>query len=222
MNTTDGDSNANDRNISYHESQNGGIIARIVRRMTRWAWKAHVHAPINRMHERGLINSRVYHEAHDYATRIIHETKPQQKSTWSDPVFAVTTVLLIVTFALNFTACETTTNADGSKTKKIDQVAVSNGVAIAEQIAGIAIQSFAASKGIPITSPAAQTGASAQLAGIASLAQANLGAMPATKTIAQGADNASVGSAIKGVLPTVPINQTMVNNLFAAAATAAK
>lgn len=129
---------------------------------------------------------------------------------------------LTAAICLSFTACETTTNADGSKTKKIDQVAVSNGVAIAEQIAGIAIQSFAASKGISINDPAALTGASSQLSGIASLAQANLGAMPATKTIAQGSAVPAVGTAVQDKLPSVPINQTMVNNLFAAAATAAK
>lgn len=66
----------NDQNISYYESRKGGIFARLVRRCTRWAWKAHVRAPINRMKERGLIDSRTFHEAHDYATRIIYESKP--------------------------------------------------------------------------------------------------------------------------------------------------
>lgn len=66
----------NDRNISYHESKHGGAVARFVRFLTRWAWKYHVRNPINRMYERGLINSFTYHEAHDYATRIIYGTKP--------------------------------------------------------------------------------------------------------------------------------------------------
>lgn len=64
----------NDRRVSYYESRKGGVVARIVRWLTRWAWKRHVRAPIDRMFERGLINSRVYHEAHDYATRIIYST----------------------------------------------------------------------------------------------------------------------------------------------------
>lgn len=68
----------NDLNISYYESKKGGWIQRIVRRLTRWAWASHVRAPINRMHERGLINSQVYHEAHDYATRMIYATPPPQ------------------------------------------------------------------------------------------------------------------------------------------------
>lgn len=71
--------NQNDRNISYHESLKGGLLARLVRRLTRWAWKAHVRAPINRMHERGLISSFVYHEAHDYATRIIYSVSPNKE-----------------------------------------------------------------------------------------------------------------------------------------------
>lgn len=66
----------NDLRVSYYEAKKGGWLQRLVRRLTRWAWKAHVRAPINRMHERGLIDSRVYHEAHDYATRIIYETPP--------------------------------------------------------------------------------------------------------------------------------------------------
>lgn len=68
----------NDLNISYYESKKGEWIQRIVRRLTRWAWASQVRAPINRMHERGLINSRVFHEAHDYATRIIYATPPPQ------------------------------------------------------------------------------------------------------------------------------------------------
>lgn len=66
----------NDQCISYHESRRGGIIARLVRKCTAWAWKHQVHAPIDRMYERGLINSRVLHEAKDYASRIINQTPP--------------------------------------------------------------------------------------------------------------------------------------------------
>lgn len=66
----------NDRRISYSASRKGGPIERLIRRLTRRFWADQVRDPINRMFERGLIDSRVYHEAHDYATRVIYSTKP--------------------------------------------------------------------------------------------------------------------------------------------------
>jgi hypothetical protein len=66
----------NDLRISYRASKNGGWLHRAVRRLTRWAWASQVRDPINRMRERGLIDSSVYHEAHDYATRLINATPP--------------------------------------------------------------------------------------------------------------------------------------------------
>lgn len=68
----------NDLNIGYHDSRKGGVIQRIVRRLTRWAWKSQVRAPIDRAFERGQISSVVYHEMHDYATRVINTIKPSQ------------------------------------------------------------------------------------------------------------------------------------------------
>lgn len=66
----------NDLECSYYDAMKGGAIQRLVRRLTRWAWKFQVRAPINRMKERGLIDSHAFHEAHDYATRVINCSKP--------------------------------------------------------------------------------------------------------------------------------------------------
>jgi len=68
----------NDRRISYHASQKGGFLGRIIRKMTRRFWADQVRDPINRLYERGVINSKVYHEAHDYATRVIYATPPPE------------------------------------------------------------------------------------------------------------------------------------------------
>lgn len=57
--------------IAYHDSKLGGIIHRIVRRLSKWAWKSQVRAPINRMFERGIITSKAYHEAHAYADAML-------------------------------------------------------------------------------------------------------------------------------------------------------
>lgn len=67
----------NDHWIAFQDSQKGGLLHRCVRRITRWAWKDIVRAPINRMHERGLINSQTLHEAHAYADRVLSATKPK-------------------------------------------------------------------------------------------------------------------------------------------------
>lgn len=66
----------NDWRISYVAARKGGWLERLVRRLTRRFWVDQVRDPINRMYERGLIDSRVYHEAHDYATRVIYATPP--------------------------------------------------------------------------------------------------------------------------------------------------
>lgn len=70
-------SDLNDQRISYHESRRGGFFKRMVRALTRWAWRDQVRQPINRMFERGLIDSRAYHEAHDYVNRIVNCTSPK-------------------------------------------------------------------------------------------------------------------------------------------------
>lgn len=81
-------SDLNDQRVSYYESRKGGIIARGVRRVTRWAWKHQVRAPINRMYERGLIKSAVFHEAHDFATRVIYSTPPPKADLAEDLAMA--------------------------------------------------------------------------------------------------------------------------------------
>lgn len=75
----------NDRRISYNAARKGGWFERLVRRLTRRFWADQVRDPINRMFERGLINSRVFHEAHDYATRVIYATPPPSNSKLSEP-----------------------------------------------------------------------------------------------------------------------------------------
>jgi hypothetical protein len=65
-----------DRQISYYVATKGGWFENLIRRLTRRYWADQVRDPINRMYERGLINSDAFHEAHDYATRVIYATKP--------------------------------------------------------------------------------------------------------------------------------------------------
>ena len=68
----------NDHWIAFYDSQKGGWLHRLVRRLTIRFWKDIVRAPINRMHERGLMSSRTYHEAHAYADRVMSARKPAQ------------------------------------------------------------------------------------------------------------------------------------------------
>lgn len=66
----------NDRKISFHESKHGGWFARVVRHCTRRYWGRQVHHVLDRLYERGLINSRALHEGADYATRLVMATPP--------------------------------------------------------------------------------------------------------------------------------------------------
>lgn len=96
--------NTNDLKICYYQSRKGGWFSRLARACTRWAWKGHVRDPINRMFERGLIDSYTYHEAHDYATRLIYGTRvPEIKE--SDVLTRAALALSIT--ALLFTGCTT-------------------------------------------------------------------------------------------------------------------
>ncbi len=60
----------NDWRIARFESRKGGWIHRLVRHLTKWAWKSQLRAPINRMYERGLIDSYTFHEATEFANRL--------------------------------------------------------------------------------------------------------------------------------------------------------
>jgi hypothetical protein len=52
----------NDYNSALSTRRQGGWFKRLVRACTRWAWADQVRAPLNRLSERGLINSHVLHE----------------------------------------------------------------------------------------------------------------------------------------------------------------
>lgn len=60
--------------------------------------------------------------------------------------------------------------------------------------------------------------ASADLSGIAALAQASIGKTPAAANLAQGAANPVPASDIVALLPSKPITQATVDSLFQAAA----
>lgn len=60
--------------------------------------------------------------------------------------------------------------------------------------------------------------AAADIAGIAAQAQANIGKKPAQADVAKGAGTPAIGSAVQAQLPNVPITQSTVDQLFAAAA----
>ncbi len=67
----------NDRHICYEQSQKGGFLARIVRRLTRWAWRQQVYHVVDRLHERGLIDTNALHEGRYYAQRLIDCEEPR-------------------------------------------------------------------------------------------------------------------------------------------------
>lgn len=70
------DAKLNDARISYHQARKGGWLERLVRRITRRFWADQIRDVVNRMYGRGLIDSYAFHEAHDYATRIIYCIPP--------------------------------------------------------------------------------------------------------------------------------------------------
>lgn len=129
------------------------------------------------------------------------------------PVLPVIGCLVAIAIA----ACTTVTAPDGTKTTTVDQVAVNNGLANAEQLAFTAIQFAAASKSISISNPAAKQAAFSDLSGVAAAAQASLGKTPTSANVAQGAASPVVGTAVQDKLPSTPITQGTVNSLFAAA-----
>lgn len=70
----------NDHWIAFYDSQKGGWMHRLVRKVTRRFWKDVVRAPINRMYERGLINSTTLHEAYAYADRVLSAKAPEKSA----------------------------------------------------------------------------------------------------------------------------------------------
>lgn len=67
--------NQNNKNIALHESKHGGVFHRLVRKLTKFAWKHQVSNPVNWLYEKNLINSKALHEAHEYTTKLINGEK---------------------------------------------------------------------------------------------------------------------------------------------------
>lgn len=119
------------------------------------------------------------------------------------------TLTLIFTFAL--TACVTTTSPDGTKTTQPDLVTINALAALAVDVAADRLH-------ISPDSARAIKAAAADLAGVAAQSQANVGKTPTASNVAQGAAIPAVGQAVQAQLPAGPIDQKLVNTIFAAAA----
>jgi hypothetical protein len=113
------------------------------------------------------------------------------------------------------TSCSTTQSANTSAN-------VSKVVSSASSIAALALQTYgtyaAVTQGTATPNQIANT-ASADLNGIASIAQAYVGSTPAAANLVQGASPATTtpASTVAKALPAAPITQAEVNNLYSAA-----
>lgn len=118
---------------------------------------------------------------------------------------------ITILFSLVLTGCITTTAPDGTKTTKPDLVTINALAALAVDVAADRLH-------ISPDSARAIKAAAADLAGVAAQSQANVGKTPTASNVAQGAAITAVGQAVQTQLPAGPIDQKLVNTLFAAAA----
>lgn len=179
-----------DSRIARYECRKGGILARLIRRLTSWAWKPIVRAPMNRMHERGLIDSHTLHEAHAFTTKLM--------------------CLILFVAMLSLAGCASFLG-HVSQLKTDLKALVSN--------PSSAVNQLAVSNDVTAITGDAQT-AYNSLSGIATVYQAyvNTGLSVPTKVASAAASVTSVGRATQAVLSKVTAVQSVANGLFAAAA----
>lgn len=122
----------------------------------------------------------------------------------------MTKLLPLILGAALIGCTSTTTHKDGSVTATtLDGDKIST-------ILGLAINAYSIYSGHGATSSQTISTAKADLAGIATLAQAYVGRTPDAAQLSTGAATPAVGAAVQSSLPAVPITQDTVNKLFAA------
>jgi hypothetical protein len=70
----------NNRRLAYYAARKGGWLQRVVRSLTRWAWREQVEWPVTYLHERGLIDSYRFHEGIAFSVRVANAEKPPAQS----------------------------------------------------------------------------------------------------------------------------------------------
>jgi hypothetical protein len=211
--------------IAFYDSQKGGIFARFVRRCTRWAWASQVRAPINRMYEIGMIDSRVFHEAHAYADKVIHATKPPVISP-GHPNYRPILSTLAIFAAVALCSCQTFTAPTPAQNSAI--------AATAGTIAQAALGAVAASYGGPAAGlatsavlgavqPQINQATANGLNSVAVYVQGQVGSKASPAIVAASAGTPGVGQAVAPLIsPTATISQADADVLFQAAALALK
>jgi hypothetical protein len=131
----------------------------------------------------------------------------------TDPGKVWLLIPLLASLILFFPGCA----SNGSLTPKSQKT-----VATALGVLNLAIDTYAQFEGAKESGQKLNSGqianlAKSDLAGIAQLAQANLGQTPGAAAIGDGAANPAVGIAVEQALPAKPITQNTVNMLYAAA-----
>lgn len=72
----------NDINVARYHMKRGSRFARFIRSLTKWAWKYQVEAAVHNLKERGLIDSRAFHEGIAFAKELMSDDLrfiPEQK-----------------------------------------------------------------------------------------------------------------------------------------------
>lgn len=63
----------NDINVARYHMKRGSRFARLIRGLTKWAWKYQVEAAVHNLHERGFINSYAFHEGVAFAKELMSD-----------------------------------------------------------------------------------------------------------------------------------------------------